>query len=317
MTMEPNDLQRLLGPVLASVSRSFYLSIRLLPKSVRPTVSLAYLLARTSDTVADAPATGSESDIDILSRYREDISAGVLRPQTNNLLKATRTDHPGEQSLLHYAPLTFELLQKLPPDERERVVDVLSKIISGQILDRTRFPDPQRLSFLKNPNELEEYTYLVAGCVGEFWTDIVHLRHAKSPATTERRRQARMFGQALQLINILRDAAADLAIGRCYFPETELQHSNIQADANFIKHPAFLTIHRAWSLKAREWLKCATPYVNATPSYRLRLAAWMPAALGHSTLDLLDAQSTVPMTKVKVSRATVYQQLLAGLVRCL
>src|SRR5258707_15736817 len=41
------------GSILASVSRSFYLSIRLLPKKLRDPVSLGYLLARASDTIAD------------------------------------------------------------------------------------------------------------------------------------------------------------------------------------------------------------------------------------------------------------------------
>src|SRR5215475_6905354 len=39
--------------ILRSVSRSFYLSIRLLPQQLREPIGLAYLLARTTDTVAD------------------------------------------------------------------------------------------------------------------------------------------------------------------------------------------------------------------------------------------------------------------------
>src|SRR6266571_6031354 len=41
------------GSILARVSRSFYLSIRLLPKKLRDPVALGYLLARASDTIAD------------------------------------------------------------------------------------------------------------------------------------------------------------------------------------------------------------------------------------------------------------------------
>src|SRR5882762_611628 len=39
--------------ILRSVSRSFYLSIRFLPALLRRPIALAYLLARTTDTVAD------------------------------------------------------------------------------------------------------------------------------------------------------------------------------------------------------------------------------------------------------------------------
>src|ERR1700686_1008948 len=41
------------GSILRSVSRSFYLSIRILPQRLREPVALAYLLARATDTVAD------------------------------------------------------------------------------------------------------------------------------------------------------------------------------------------------------------------------------------------------------------------------
>src|SRR5207248_3030748 len=47
------SLPYLRGSILASASRSFYLSIRLLPKKLRDPVSLGYLLARASDTIAD------------------------------------------------------------------------------------------------------------------------------------------------------------------------------------------------------------------------------------------------------------------------
>src|ERR1700751_133804 len=47
------SVSSLRGPILRQVSRSFYLSIFLLPKKLRDPVSLGYLLARASDTIAD------------------------------------------------------------------------------------------------------------------------------------------------------------------------------------------------------------------------------------------------------------------------
>ena len=41
------------GPLLKSVSRSFYLTIRILPARLQAPIGLAYLLARASDTIAD------------------------------------------------------------------------------------------------------------------------------------------------------------------------------------------------------------------------------------------------------------------------
>src|SRR5213082_791384 len=47
------SVSTLRSSILARVSRSFYLSIRLLPKKLRDPVSIGYLLARASDTIAD------------------------------------------------------------------------------------------------------------------------------------------------------------------------------------------------------------------------------------------------------------------------
>ena len=48
------------GPVLRAVSRSFYLSIRLLPEKLRDPIALAYLLARATDTIADTSEISAE-----------------------------------------------------------------------------------------------------------------------------------------------------------------------------------------------------------------------------------------------------------------
>ena len=42
-----------LNQLLKQTSRSFYLTLRVLPGAIRPQIGLAYLLARTTDTIAD------------------------------------------------------------------------------------------------------------------------------------------------------------------------------------------------------------------------------------------------------------------------
>ena len=54
MPMQPAETStRLLSHILPRVSRSFYLSLRVLPQCVRPTIGLAYLFCRAADTIAD------------------------------------------------------------------------------------------------------------------------------------------------------------------------------------------------------------------------------------------------------------------------
>jgi len=60
--------------LLKPVSRSFYISIRLLPRALREPVALAYLLARTSDTIADCSAVDVEKRIELLDRFARAIA---------------------------------------------------------------------------------------------------------------------------------------------------------------------------------------------------------------------------------------------------
>src|SRR6187399_1494422 len=66
----PSHARALRTTILRSVSRSFYLSIRLLPQQLREPIALAYLLARTTDTVADTtriPGTARMKALKMLS----------------------------------------------------------------------------------------------------------------------------------------------------------------------------------------------------------------------------------------------------------
>ncbi len=69
-SFERKDLR---GPVLRSVSRSFYLSLRILPAALREPLSLAYLLARATDTIADTPEPPVALRMDALNQ----LAAGI------------------------------------------------------------------------------------------------------------------------------------------------------------------------------------------------------------------------------------------------
>ena len=56
------DRERLLTVLLRGVSRTFSLTLRVLPRSLRGPVGLAYLLARTADTIADKRKTNAPTD---------------------------------------------------------------------------------------------------------------------------------------------------------------------------------------------------------------------------------------------------------------
>ena len=59
--------------LLKATSRSFYLSLQILPGQIKDQVGLLYLLARVADTIAD---TGEESNLLLssLEKYRKAVS---------------------------------------------------------------------------------------------------------------------------------------------------------------------------------------------------------------------------------------------------
>src|SRR5262249_10169072 len=77
-----------------------------------------------------------------------------------------------EHSLLEHCEGSLALLQALRPDDQQLVREVLKTILSGQELDLKRFAGAasDRIVALRTDEELDDYTYRVAGCVGEFWT---------------------------------------------------------------------------------------------------------------------------------------------------
>ena len=133
-------------------------------------------------------------------------------------------ENVSERQLLESLPDSLACLEGMEHADRNDIRLVLEKITRGQMLDLQRFDNPQEIRALSTAADLDEYTYLVAGCVGEFWTRLCfrHVRQFSSRTEDEMLALGKLYGMALQLINVLRDAGSDLRAGRCYLPEHEL-----------------------------------------------------------------------------------------------
>src|SRR6266849_4354780 len=151
----------LLGDLLRQVSRSFYLSLAILPRPLREPIGLAYLLARAADTVADTRLIAREERV----RHVE-------------TLRRASGGHAAERRLLDHVDEALARLEALPAADRAEVRAVLATLTTGMVFDLTRFPgeDAASLTALDTLDELDRYTYLVAGCVGPFWTAL-HVAH--------------------------------------------------------------------------------------------------------------------------------------------
>jgi len=306
--------------LLRPVSRSFYLSIRLLPRALREPVALAYLLARTSDTIADSNSVPAEKRIELLDRFARAIAGKdqEIGKELRELLVSQRDPSvraelavsigmtEGEKTLLESAEAILRALKNLSPEDQRDVRELLVIITRGQRQDLTRWSEG--LVALGNAQELRDYTYLVAGCVGEFWTRVC-LRKVQSftaRGEADMLELGRNYGRGLQLVNILRDAGGDLRAGRCYFPEDELRVANLSASDLLNAPAAFLPIYLRWIAEARAGLDAGLEYAIAINPPRVRVATVLPAMIGVRTLSLIEESGLGALrTRVKVPRSEV------------
>lgn len=303
--------------LLRSVSRSFYLSIRFLPAQLREPIALAYLLARTTDTVADTTGISRSVRIETLKMLSDGIQGKASREVVVDLIASfvPLQTNASERSLLESLPDCLAWLEQMEQVDRADIRAVLEKITRGQTLDLQRFDNTQEVRALGTAADLDEYTYLVAGCAGEFWTRLCfrHVRNFASLSEDEMLALGKRYGMALQLINVLRDAGADLRAGRCYFPEYELAAARLTASQILSEPERFQSIYRAWLDKAKTELECGMQYSRAIENRRVRAATVLPALIGARTLALLDKTRAAALHRtVKVSRREV-RKMIASL----
>ena len=175
MSDETHHERELGGQLLAAVSRSFYLTLKALPKELREPISLAYLLARTADTIADTASVDVAVRLDCLEQYRALVSDGGESQNLAQMLReqfCPKQSDEAERRLMEKFADGIAWLRTMAPRPLAAIQSVLEHIIDGQMLDIRRFPSDGKLRRLANDTELDDYTWLVAGCVGEFWTQL-------------------------------------------------------------------------------------------------------------------------------------------------
>lgn len=313
----------LLGPLLKGVSRSFYLTLRVLPAGMRDPVGEAYLLARAADTIADTSLIPPGQRLALLLSLRERVNgttsddAGLERIAGEVAGQQTQSD---EKLLLESLGAALDVLAQLDEADRAAVRDIVTTLTQGMEFDLHTFPDERsgQIAALGTWDELDRYTYLVAGCVGEFWTKMtyMHLPGTLDPALQETMyRRGVRFGKALQMVNVLRDCGKDLRIGRCYLPASMLAQAGLTAQD--LMEPGASARARGLLFElvriALDHFRAAIDYTFALPrlSLRLRLACLWPILIGLETLERLVANEDWldPAKASKLKRNDVYRIL--------
>jgi farnesyl-diphosphate farnesyltransferase len=317
--MRNSDRAFLLGPLLKGVSRSFYLTLRVLPKGMRDPVGLAYLLARAADTIADTSLIDPAQRLALLLELRAQVAGASADPAFVRHLAlevAAQQTVSDEKVLLESLGPALQVLANLNDADREAVRGIVTTLTTGMEFDLRTFPDERsgRLAALAEYDELDRYTYLVAGCVGEFWTKMTyaHVPGALAGEPARAIERGVRFGKALQLTNVLRDCGKDLRIGRCYLPTTLLGRVGmtpedlLAPDGSARAKPVMFALVG----DALDHYRAAIEYTFAISrcAIRLRLASLWPIFIGLETLLLLvDNDDWLDPNRIsKVRRGAVY-----------
>ena len=155
----------------------FYTTLAIVPTNVRDQVGLAYLFARAADTIADTELIDRPCRLGLLNHLREQfVNESVNWTQIRAIQQAVGPlqQTSAERILLERLDQCFVLFLDCTRDDRRRIRRVMTTLTQGMEIDLSVFPGASvaDLTALKTFDDLDRYTYHVAGCVGEFWTDL-------------------------------------------------------------------------------------------------------------------------------------------------
>ena len=237
--------------MLKKTSRTFYIPITILESTMKKAVASAYLCMRAIDEIEDHETLNS------------DIKQHLLR-EISKMLRGTFDKEA-------YAQLVKNYTDKLPPVSL-RLGDWLD-FCPAESLDKVKKSTSEMAEGMakwvgknwqvRTREDLDEYTYYVAGLVGVMLSDLW-----KENAGIETSRELAIgYGRGLQAVNILRNKEEDSERGVQFFPEGWTRADMfIYAEDNLTK---------------------ADEYLKSINHRRILLFCKLPLALAHKTLKAL------------------------------
>jgi farnesyl-diphosphate farnesyltransferase len=308
--------------VLPRVSRTFAINIRLLAAPLRDTVGVAYLLCRSADTLEDSwPGDGLGGRFDAFEAAL-DGDATAASGLAAEAEQAARSRGGADLALLAELPRVLRAFAALPEDSRPPMRECVATMAAGMRRYATRCAARGREApYLDDERELEDYCWVVAGCVGVMLTRLYALAHGGdgTPSHARRLELAPRVGQALQLTNILLDWPSDVRKGRCHVPSSWLEEAGLRpADLVSVDRPEARALARRLEAKALSALACVPDYVDAVPArhLRYRLFCLWPAlwAVGSLRQARRDPEFPWGPRRPKLPRHELWRSSIASLL---
>ena len=274
--------------ILSSVSRTFALTIPLLPPIIEKVVGNTYLLCRIVDTIEDAAELTPEAKKNLSALFLDVVLErapveSFVEPCLDALKNYSNHD---ELDLIAHTPTVLRILHTCSSHDQEAVSRCVSIMSEGM----SRFHGRQTEAGLKDLSEFEDYCYVVAGVVGELLTSIFrHYSPQFSKNIQGHENLAIAFGQALQMTNILKDSPEDRARGVSWKPANLSQLDLLQI--------------------AYQKLSDSLTYILLIPKEEVGMRRFCLLAFGLAvlTLDKLAARDHFERQEyIKLSRNTVW-----------
>lgn len=301
--------------LLKNTSRSLYLSARMLPERIRHAFSTAYLLCRYADTIADSTLLAKERRLHWIERFPSiliDQNKQEIAEITKEL--SGKAQYLSEEDLLKNLAECISLFNQLEPWQKVYTREVVRFVCEGMRIDLIYFPEEKskRLRAFARDEDLKKYCHLMGGAPGIFWSQLIY-NTVDVPAAKDRFCSlGRNIGDALQIVNILRDITKDLRIGRCYFPQADLEEAGLSPNdlLNRGNMELFEPVRNKWIQWGLEKILSAKDFYAAIPliAVRERMSVAMPIFWTLDTFykiyqerDLLNDNK-----KVKISKSTIY-----------
>lgn len=282
--------------ILESVSRTFALTIPLLPNGLEKVVGNTYLLCRIVDTIEDATCVDPTTKQELSTLFIKTVLDHSLSEQFVRECLIALINHPNhnEKDLIENIPRVLRVLQSC--DERQR--HAVAKCVQIMSEGMSYFHIRQNQSGLEDLQEFEKYCYVVAGVVGEMLTTLFALHSpAFAKAISGKESLAIAFGQALQMTNILKDSPEDQLRGVSWKPK-----GLGQTDLLVIAH---------------QKLEDSLRYICCIPKSELGIRQFCFLAFGLAVMTLkqiaqrqtLQGGAEVKLTRGQVSRFYIFTKL--------
>ena len=281
---------------LPRVSRTFALSIEALPEGLREAVRTAYLLCRVVDTIEDGAGLRLTDRLQLFAELERALAGDEVDPRALELRCRALMGavEPDERTLCEHAGAVLRAYRALPRAQRQAIRPWVEEMARGMKEHVLRSGPSGRLELDSLP-ELERYCYFVAGTVGRLLTELFCL---VLPAASAAERAALeelgvSFGIGLQLVNIVKDAADDIARGACFLPKQLAAEAGVELAELLApeRRGQALSVIGALCERARHHLERAKRYTELWPlpeGAAMRLFCAVPLALALGTLDQVE-----------------------------